>query len=658
MYRVLILSLFLLITQIGHSQTSTKLSHDEAIEYAKKHYVKREVMIPMRDGVKLFTSIYEPKDKSKKHPILMNRTCYSASPYGEDNFMRFYSPTWSTYIENGYIMVFQDVRGKNKSEGTFQDLRKYVQDKKNKTDTDEVSDTYDTVEWLLKNTNSNGNVGVFGISYPGFYSTMAALSGHPAIKAVSPQAPVTDWFRGDDAHHNGAFFILDMFSFQYWFEHVNNSDFWENMTVSGKKNPTEIVGADVYTDYLRMGTVKNFTKLLGDSCVMWNDIVAHPNLDEWWEERNVSYYCRNIKPAVMVVGGLFDAEDCYGSFITYKAIKNQSPKTELYLVEGPWSHGSWSRGGKTYLGDIYFGDSIAVDYYIRNIEYPFFAYYLEGKGSKPSAEARIFHTGENKWHEYPEGWQPKNEATAFYLNLDGTISTTPQYSTEVTSYVSDPKHPVPFIGTPVSSRPTEYMLADQRFASTRPDVAVFSTPVLTDSLCVAGEVSAELEVMLNTTDADFVVKIIDVYPDNYEYPDSIQKLVSPSAPMSGYQMLVRGEIVRGKYRNALDIDSVAFYSTSTKAMRNYHFSTANPEPFVPGKPTKVRFRIPDIAHTFMPGHKLMVQIQSSWFPLVDMNPQVFTNIYECDDSEFQPCTVSILHSEENPTIIWLPVQKR
>ena len=340
-------------------------------------YDKREVMIPMRDGVRLFTSIYEPKDKSVAHPILMNRTPYGSGPYGE-KLMDLSRPAWKPYSDAGYIIVFQDVRGKNASEGTFEDLRPFIVDKQGPSAIDEASDTYDTVEWLTHHTHNNGCVGVFGISYPGFYSTMAGLCGHPAVKAVSPQAPVTDWFRGDDTHHNGALFPLDMFSFEYWFEHVNSPAFWNgDYDMSRHIDPTDIIHHDAYTDYLDRGSIRNFTRLLGDSCRFWTDMVAHPDLDAWWEERNVAYHCQEMAPAVLVVGGLFDAEDCFGAFTTYRAIQRQSPQTELYFVEGPWSHGEWSRGASGHLGDIWFGNDANYDYYLKNIEVPFFRYYLE-----------------------------------------------------------------------------------------------------------------------------------------------------------------------------------------------------------------------------------------------------------------------------------------
>ena len=625
--------------------------------WVRQHYTKRDVMIPMRDGIRLCTVIYEPKNKNVKHPILMNRTCYGSGPYGEE-WMRLDNPTWELYAQDEYILVFQDVRGKNLSEGFFEDIRPIIPDKINNNNTDEASDTYDTVEWLIKNTNSNERVGVFGISYPGFYSTAAAIAGHPAIKAVSPQAPVTDWFRGDDTHHNGALFILDMFSFSYWFQFFNTGALWKGEYHKlPKTNPADIIHNDVYGDYLKMGAVKNFTKLLGDSCKFWRDMVAHPDIDDWWEKRNIAYHCKNIKPAVMVVGGLFDAEDCYGAFTTYNAIKAQSPQTELYLVEGPWSHGMWSRGANGVLGDIWFGEEADMYFYLQNFEYPFFSYYLNQKGEKPKTGAMVWQTGENKWVHYPQGWSSENKKTPFYLQYGGGLGI-PVFNENPTTYISDPSHPVPFIGFPVTNRPTSYMTADQRFAETRTDVATFSTPVLSTPIAVKGAVEAELQVQISSTDADFVVKLIDVFPDDFEYPDVISHRYGRrrnNAVMAGYQMLVRGEVMRGKYRNCMKLDSAAFYNTSEDFMKNYCFKPAKPEPFIPGQTTTVKVKLPDVAHTFLPGHRMMIQIQSSWFPLVDRNPQTFCNIYECDEQDFQKAVINILHSEEHPSIIWLPV---
>ena len=638
MNRIMKKTIFLLFAALtfGMSFAQVKPAEQDTInaEWLKANYTKREVMIKMRDGVSLFTAIYEPNNKKVKHPILMQRTCYSVSPYGEDRYAALWRSA-TEYVRNGYILVFQDVRGKNMSEGTYENIRPIREDKslkwRDRMKTDEASDTYDTAEWLVKNTNNNGCIGQYGISYPGFYSTCAALSGHPAIKAVSPQAPVTDWFRGDDFHHNGAFFYLDLYSFVFGFEKGMVKEAYQ--PGFKLKSPKPVVRGDVYTDYLNMGAVKNFSATLGDSIVGWNEVMDHPNLDDYWESHNVSYHCHDVKPAVMVVGGLFDAEDCYGAFRTYEAIKEQSPKTELYLVDGPWSHGGWSRGATEWFGHVKFAENMTSEWYNKNIEYPFFAYYLEGKGDKPKPGAMIYNTGSCEWQYYPEGWSNKQATTPYYLSADGKLSTTKPSGDRIKSYVSDPSKPVPYQMTPGMRRTTTYLLDDQRFAAQRPDVLVYQTEPLTSSVTVEGEVEVELDVKISTTDADFVVKVIDVFPDGFSYGRDDQR--NSRAPqqylMSGYQMLVRGDIMRGKYRN----------------------SFAEPEPFEPGEKTKVKFTLPSMCHTFKPGHRIMIQVQSSWFPLVDRNPQKFCDIYHCDDSDFQMSVISIFNSSS----VNLPVKK-
>lgn len=612
-------------------------------DWVKDNYSKREVMIPMRDGVNLFTSIYEPIDNSTTHPILLHRTCYSVAPYGE-TYAQLARTENLPYLQNGYILVYQDVRGKNHSEGAFADIRPYIEDKTDgngnidPNKTDEASDSYDTAEWLIKNTNNNGNIGVHGISYPGFYATMAALSGHPAIKAVSPQAPVSDWYRGDDVHHNGALFLADMFGFDYWFQYLLRDDILDGTTSLDEVwSPKEMLTTDQYSDFLRLGCIANISKIMGDSVTMWNNMIEHPDLDDWWEERNVLYHLKNIKPAVLVVGGLFDAEDCYGAFETYKSICKNSPSTEVYLIEGPWAHGLWKSDQTPFFGDIYFGPEITTEYYEQNIEYPFFSYYLEDKGTKPSYSVLAFDTGSYEWKQYNQNWLDlKPEATPFYLTQDGKLSNTKPQTAISAQYTSDPSHPVPYQMVPNTERELEYMLADQRFASQRPDVATFSTEALTEPLCLAGEITANLKVAISTTDADFIVKIIDVYPDNFEYPIDIYTeengYYNYSIPvMAGYQMLVRGEVMRGKYRQDF----------------------RKPIPFVPYQMTDVSFKMPDIHHTFLPGHKLMIQVQSSWFPLVDRNPQKFCNIYKCSDTDFQKSDITIY----NTSNIVLPILK-
>jgi putative CocE/NonD family hydrolase len=604
--------------------------------WIRDNYTKKEVYIPMRDGTRLFTAVYLPKDVSEKHPILLTRTPYSCAPYGENNFNgNLWNRYWRYYARENYIFVFQDVRGRWMSEGEFVDIRPYNPNKQSNKDTDEASDTYDTIDWLIKNiANNNGNVGVFGISYPGFYSTMAALSGHPALKIVSPQAPVTDWFLGDDFHHNGAFFLMDGFSFYAGgFGYPRRQP-----TTVRPRSALQLPNADNYDTYLRIGALKNFMKLTGDSIRFWKDLYAHPDMDDWWKARNVRNFVNNIAPhtATLVVGGLFDAEDCYGAWRTYEAIE-QKAKNDNKLVMGPWYHGQWASADGSRLGNVRF-DANTAHWYQNNIEIPYFNYFLKGKGDiKHIPEASVFFTGANEWKGF-SAWPPAGiEERPLYLHANGRLSwEKPAEKNSFSEYISDPAHPVPYTEDVHWFRTRDYMTDDQRFAARRPDVLTFETPVLENDVTLAGTVIADLLTSISSTDADFVVKLIDVFPNDFRYPGT-QPNMSRSAggdyPMGGYQMLVRGEIIRGRYRN----------------------SFSKPEPFKPNKVERVKLALPDVAHTFKKGHKIMVQIQSSWFPLVDRNPQKFVNIYECDDSDFQKATIRIHHDVTNSSNIILPV---
>ncbi len=628
--------------------------------WVTENYKKVEQMISMRDGTKLFTSVYIPKDTAEKHPILFNRTPYSCAPYGADKFnAHLYDSYWINYLKEGYIIAIQDVRGRWMSEGDFVDVRPFNPNKKNK-EFDEASDTYDAIEWMINNIpGNNKRVGVFGISYPGFYSTMAALSNHPALKAVSPQAPVTEWFIGDDFHHNGAFMVMDAFSFYSGF---------------GKPRPTpttiespgfNIPSQDNYDFYLKTGALKNFSKIMGDSIAFWKDLMNHPDYDDWWKARNARNFVSNIKPAMLVVGGLFDAEDCYGAWNLYKAIEDKSKNTDNRIVMGPWVHGGWSRSDGSYIGNVRFGNKIN-EYYQKNIEIPFFNFYLKLRGTvRGIAEANIFFSGENEWRKLNQ-WPSQNvEYKSLYLGNDNKLllANSLEYivdsvanlvnetvakiskndhlekvivSNSFNEYISDPAHPVPYTEDIHLGRTTEYMTDDQRFASRRPDVLTFSTGMLDEDITLAGPVIADLMVSLSTTDADFVVKLIDVFPADFKYDEKeFGKGSGKEYPMGGYQMLVRGEIMRGKYRNSFE----------------------KPEAFVPGKITQVKYTLPDVAHTFKKGHQLMIQIQSSWFPLADRNPQKFTDIYHCDDSDFQKATIRVYHDGVNASKIILPVLK-
>ncbi len=581
--------------------------------WLKANYTKQEIMVPMRDGIKLFTSIYSPKDNSEKHPILLTRTPYSCAPYGENNVPNSMRGHYKEYYRENYIIVKQDVRGRWMSEGKFVDVRPYNPSKKTNTDIDEASDTYDTIDWLIKNSqHNNGKVGVFGISYPGFYSTMAALSNHPALKAVSPQAPVTDWFAGDDFHHNGAFMLMDAFSFYSGFGQPRPLP-----TTVGPKGfpfPTK----DGYEFYLRTGSLRNLTKLMGDSIAFWKDLMQQGNYTDWWKARNPRNFVQDISPniATLVVGGLFDAEDCFGAWNLYKAIEAKT-KNNNKLVMGPWYHGQWASGEGSSLGNVQF-ESNTAEWYWQNIELPFFNFHLKGKGNIDQInEANIFFSGENKWRSFPT-WPIKTVSpTNLYLQPEGKLSMAASANSRASysEYISDPAKPVPYTEDVHAGRTREYMTDDQRFAARRPDVLVYQTDILTEDITLAGPLVADLTLSISGTDADFVVKLIDVFPDDFNYNNNSSYL------MNGYQMLVRGEVLRGKYRNSLE----------------------KPEAFVPNKATKVKYTLPDIAHTFKKGHRMMVQIQSSWFPLVDRNPQQFMNIYEAKDSDFKKATIRIFN---------------
>jgi uncharacterized protein len=625
------LYLVTLIVLTGFAASSQSVNPDSI--WFRANYYKIEKSIPMRDGVKLFTSVYVPKDSSEKHPILITRTPYSCAPYGPDKFSALSGTYLLNYLKEGYILVMQDVRGRWMSEGKFVDVRPFIKNKK-PTDIDESTDAYDVIDWLVKNIpGNNGNVGVFGTSYPGFYAGMAAASGHPALKAVSPQAPVTDWFIGDDFHHNGAFFYMDGFDFYvaggFGRPHPHPLNIETSM-------PDPYNSKDNYQYYLKQGADKNLLKFTGDSIAFYKELYEHPNYDAWWQARNARVAQYNIKPAILVVGGLFDAEDCFGAWNFYKAIRKQSPETNAKLVMGPWYHGQWGSSDGTHMGNIDFAANTSL-YYQNEIEIPFFNFYLKGKNDPRISGATIFFTGENKWRKF-ESWptdQAKQEK--IYLRENGGLSAiTPDKETSYDEYVSDPAHPVPYTEDVHFNRTREYMTDDQRFANRRPDVLTYQSVVLKEDFTIGGPVTADLQSSISTTDADFVVKIIDVFPDTLSFNRVDIYAVDEGEkkyPMGGYQMLVRGEIFRGKFRHSYE----------------------KPEPFQPGKPETIRFNLTDVAHTFKKGHRLMIQIQSSWFPLSDRNPQKFTDIYTCDDSDFQKSNIRILHDKSHASAIILPV---
>ena len=587
--------------------------------YVRDNYEKIEQMIPMRDGTKLFTAIYRPKDQSKKYPVLLNRTPYTVAPYGANEYKKSLG-NFPAEMREGFIFVYQDVRGKWMSEGVFEDVRP-INTTKNKKAIDESTDTYDTLDWLSKNMkNYNQKAGMYGISYPGFYSTMSLVNSHPTLKAVSPQAPVTNWYLGDDFHHNGVLFLNDSFNFMSVFGVPRPEPITPD---KGPKRP-EFEIKDNYRFYLEGGSVKELeAKYFKKNIKFYNDLFAHPDYDQFWQDRNPLPHLTSVKPAVMTVGGFFDAEDAYGAFETYKAIEKQNPNVTNMLVAGPWFHGGWVRSKADTFGDMQFG-SPTGEYYQQNIELPFFNYYLKEKGNFKPTEAQIFITGSNEWKQF-ESWPPKNISTQkLYLQANGKMafnsSTT---STTFDEYISDPNNPVPYQGGVLESRSREYMVDDQRFASTRPDVMVYQTDVLTEDITITGPVINHLFVSTTGTDADYVVKLIDVFPENA--PKYNGKL------MGGYQNLIRAEIMRGKYRNSFE----------------------KPEAIVPNHKTNVTYTMPDVGHTFKKGHRIMIQVQNTWFPLADRNPQQFMNVYEATAKDFLKQTQRIYHD----SYIEVPVLK-
>lgn len=617
LHRLLLIFIFFILSFNAFAQQK-----DDSL-YIREHYTKIERYIPMRDGVKLFTSIYIPKDDSHKYPFLINRTPYTVAPYGENTYKATLGPD-PLFIREGYIFVYQDVRGKWMSEGTYEDIRPHIDKKKGKTQIDESSDTYDTIDWLLKNIdNNNGKAGIYGISYPGFYSTAALPNAHPALKAVSPQAPVTDWFRGDDFHHNGAFMLADAFNFYSSFGVPRPKP----VTPGNAPNKVQFTINDNYNFFMQLGALKHVKeRYFGDSIKFWNDLTSHGTLDTFWRAREITPHLADIKPAVMVVGGFFDAEDTYGALHTYKAIETQDQKANNQLVMGPWFHGGWVRSNGSFFGDIPFEQETST-WYQKNLELPFFNHYLKGIGTFNPAEATIFVTGSNEWKNF-NTWPPKEAVTKqMYLQANGKLSfEKPSQSNSFDEYVSDPKAPVPYQQGVNQSRSREYMIDDQRFASKRPDVMVYESDLLTEDITLTGPLMAKLKVSTTGTDADYVVKLIDVYPDDAPNPEPNPKGVI----MGGYQMLVRGEVLRGKFRNSFEM----------------------PEPFVPSEVTAVNYTLPDVAHTFKKGHRIMIQVQNSWFPLVDRNPQKFLDIYkEANDDDFQKATHRIYHDQINASYI-------
>ena len=607
------LFLIIIVTFLSCKPTKKPIEKAIAIEqveasyHPKDHYSKKEVMITMRDGIKLHTTIYSPKDTSKIYPILMMRTPYSCKPYGETEFKNKIGPN-KYLMEQGNIMVYQDVRGRWNSEGVYDNMRAYIPNKTG-NQFDEASDTYDTIEWLINNIeNNNGKVGTYGISYPGFYASYSLLDAHPALKAVSPQACIGDFFF-DDFMHNGAFML----------------SYWRATTVFGymKDKPTtkswytfpDFGTEDQHQFFLDHMPLSKLNTFYDSTNVFMEQLKTHVTYDEFWQKRGIIQHLKDIKPATMIVGGLFDAEDLYGPFNTYKGIEENSTNYNT-VVFGPWSHGDWARNkDRQVVGNIYFGDSIS-DYFQKNIETKFFNHFLKGEanGKTGLPEAQMFNTGTKEWQSF-ESWPPKNTTKeSYFMQPYQHLTQQPNKMFASSDFISDPKKPVPYTeDIKVGFTPRKFMTDDQRFASRRPDVLTFETELLEDDITLAGDILAKLNVSTTGTAADWVVKVIDVFPADTKTTDDVQDHLK----LSNYHMMVRSEVLRGRFRNDM----------------------SKPKPFVPNQKTAVNLKLQDVFHTFKKGHKIQVQVQSTFFPYIDANPQTYVdNIFEAKEEDFKTQT--------------------
>lgn len=612
-YSVL-LQLVLTLGLLAHGGRSALVAQESGVSesYLRLHYQKQEHLVPMRDGVQLFTAVYLPRDTTRKYPLLIKRTPYSVAPYGVEKYPGSLGPS-DHFAKAGYIFVNQDVRGRFMSEGEFQQVTPHQPEKRLATDVDESTDAFDTIEWLLKNVpGHNGRAGMYGISYPGFYASAGMIDAHPALLAVSPQAPVGDWYF-DDFLHNGAFFLAHAYR---W---LGNNASKRPQPTTEKPPPVTYSTVDGYKMFLEAGSMENISKrYFKDQLTFWNEMMAHPNRDAFWQRRAILPHLKRVAPAVMVVTGWFDAEDLYGSFKTYQSVEAMNPQANNVLVVGPWHHGGWASQDGDRLGPISFGSKTAA-FYRAEIEFPFFEKYLKDQPHPALSEATVFETGGNVWRTFGS-WPPREaQSRQLYLREAGTLDESPPAAAGYDEYVSDPARPVPFTDRIVANMAIEYMVDDQRFASRRPDVLSYQSSPLEQEIVIAGPLDTELWITTTGTDADFVVKLIDVFPDS---PDA--------AAQGGMQMMVRSEVMRARFRDSFE----------------------HPQPLVPGQPTRIRLELLDVLHRFRKGHRIMIQVQSSWFPLVDRNPQKFVpNIYFARSEDFQVATQRVLRSPDHASVI-------
>ncbi|MDM4767219.1 CocE/NonD family hydrolase [Pelomonas sp. SE-A7] len=628
--RLTVSVLSLLAASAVQAQTPPPAAASAPAYDSAANYTKYEYKVPVRDGKKLFTVVYVPKeaarDAAKTYPFLMVRTPYSCGPYGVDNMgVRRLAPS-EDFLKAGYIFVCQDVRGRYMSEGHFVEMTPHVANKKSKNDVDESSDTHDSVQWLLDHVKGhNGKLGLWGISYPGFYVAASIIDSHPAIKAASPQAPIADYFMRDDGYHGGGLMLVHNYGF------FTSYKVQDNPTIGPKGSlPFDYNSRDGYDYFLKLGNLANIQKSFGpkgERNPYFDQLVDNDTYNEHWKARAIPPHLKGIKAAVLTVGGWYDAEDLAGPLSVYKHIKAQNPGSSNQLVMGPWVHGGWSRSVGKALGQISFAQNNS-EFFQKKIVFPFFEQHLRGAADAKLPEAYMFETGTNVWRQY-DAWPPAQaKARTLYFQPGGKLGFTPPAAAQSAfdQYISDPNKPVPFVGYTALSMPQEYMVSDQRFAATRPDVLVYESEVLEEDVTVAGPVGAKLFVSTSGTDSDWVVKLIDVHPPEAgEPPGARSRDGAPSDPetpksnFGGFQQLVRGDPLRGRFRNSFE----------------------KPEAMVPGKVEQIAFDLPDVNHTFRRGHKIMVQVQSSWFPLIDRNPQSFVRIRDAKPEDFKAATQKV-----------------
>lgn len=610
----ILVAAWLAIPLTGHGQTDFK---------ASERYVKHEYMVPMRDGVRLYTAVYVPRDTARQYPIMMRRTPYSVAPYGPGKYPSTLGPS-KHFDRDGYIFVLQDIRGKFLSEGQYEYHAPIKTTKAGNRDTDHATDTYDTIEWLIRNLrHHNGRVGIWGISYPGFLAALSLVDSHPALVAVSPQAPMGDTFIGDDFHHNGAFFLAHAFG---WLAGTapsrSNRD-----AATGRRRGFDYGTPDGYRFFLELGPLANAeAKYFRGEVPAWTEFMQHGTYDEYWRSRNVPQHMNNVKPAVMTVGGWFDSEDPWGAVNIYRAIETKNPGAFNILVWGPWLHGGWARMDGDTLGYARFGTKTSL-WYREQIELKFFRAFLKEQKTPDLPETWAFMTGGNEWRSFTS-WPPReSKETPLYLHDDGSLSFSAPTREGYREYVNDPSKPVPFTATTTTRMGHLFMVEDQRFASTRPDVLVYESEVLDRDVTIAGPIGVSLSASTSGTDCDWVVKLIDVYPPDFPDPSP-----NPAGVRLGHaQMLIGAEVLRSKFRNSLE----------------------HPEPIPPGEVTTFSYIIPDKFHRFKKGHRIMVQIQSTWFPLVDRNPGTFVDIYKAAESDFRPTTQRVHSGGANPSFLKL-----